>query len=80
MVQLFDTMHIRKNVNPSLVSLQTKGKFAYPTCGPKMKSHRSKSLGNEVFDEYRNFLSENHRYCTTGKHILNRKYEIGLKP
>ena len=47
---------------PSLyVGLQTKGKFACPVCGPKMKSRHSKSLLKEVFDEYRHFLSKNHR-------------------
>ena len=49
--------------NPSLfVGLQTKGKFACRVCGPKIKSRRSKNLGKEVFDEYRNFLSKNHMY------------------
>ena len=28
-----------------LLDLQTKGKFAYPLCGSKMKSHYSRSLG-----------------------------------
>jgi hypothetical protein len=45
-----------------------------------MKSRRSKSLGKEVFDEYRHFLSKNHRYRTTEKHIFNGKEEIALKP
>ena len=48
--------------------------------GPKTKSHRSKNLGNEVFDEYRNFLSKNHKYRTTEKDIFNGKQETGLKP
>ena len=48
---------------PSLyVGLQTKRKFACRVCGPKIKSCRSKSLGNEAFDEYRHFLSKNHSY------------------
>jgi hypothetical protein len=66
--------------NPSLVGLQTKGKFPCPVCGPKMKSRRSRSLGKEVFDEYRHFLSKNHRYRSTEKHIFNGKEENGLKP
>ena len=32
------------------VGLQTKGKFACPICGPKIKSCHSKSLRKEVFD------------------------------
>ena len=43
----------------NIVGLQTKGKFACLVCGPKIKSHRSKSLRKDVFDEYRNFLSKN---------------------
>ena len=61
--------------NPSLyVGIQTKEKFACPFCGPKIKYCHSKSLGKEVFDEYRNFLSKNHRYRTTKK-----KYSMGSK-
>jgi hypothetical protein len=45
-----------------------------------MKSCRSKSLGKEVFDEYRHFLSKNHKYRTTEKDIFNGKQETGLKP
>ena len=59
---------------------QTKGKFACPICGPKIKSCRSKSLRKEVFDEYRYFLSNNHRYRTTEKNIFNGKQETALKP
>jgi hypothetical protein len=44
-----------------------------------MKSRRSKSLGKEVFDEYRNFLSKNHKYHTTGKYLFNEKQETRLK-
>ena len=67
--------------NSSLcVGLQTKGKFACLVCGPKTKSRRSKSLGNEVFDEYRHFLSKNHRYQTTEIHLFNKKKETALKP
>ena len=50
-----------------IVGLQTKGKFACPVCGPKIKSCLSKSLRKEVFDEYRHFLSKNHKYRTTEK-------------
>ena len=67
--------------NPSLyVGLHTTVKFACPVCGPKIKYRLSKSLGNEVFDEYRDFLSKNHRYRTTDKHIFNGKQETALKP
>ena len=68
------------DINPSVAGLQTKGKFACPVCGRKMKSRRSKSLGKEVFDEYRNFLSKNHKYHTTEKYIFNGKQETRLKP
>ena len=51
----------------NIVGLQTKGKFACPICGPKIKSRHSKNLTKEVFDEYRHFLSKNHRYRTTEK-------------
>ena len=53
----------------NIVGLHTKGKFACPVCGPKIKYHRSKSLRKEVFDEYRNFLSKNHRYTTTERNF-----------
>ena len=70
------------NVNPSTlyVGLQTKRKFPCPVFGPKIKSRHSKSLRNDVFDEYMHFLSNNHRYQTTNKPILNGKQEIALKP
>ena len=35
-------------INPYLVGIQTKGKFACPVFCPRMISHHS-SLGNEVF-------------------------------
>ena len=57
-----------------------KGKFACPVCGPKIKSHRSKSLRKEVFDEYRHFLSNNHRYRTTERNLFNGNQETALKP
>ena len=61
---------------PSLyVGLQTKGKFACLVCGPKIKSCNSKRLGKEVFDEYRHFLSKNHKYRTTEK----KTYSMGSK-
>ena len=63
----------------NIVVLQTKGKFACPVCRPKIKSHHSKSLRKEVFEEYRNFLSKNHRYRTE-KNIFNGKQETALKP
>ena len=64
----------------NIVGLQTKVKFACLVCGPKIKSRRSKILRKEVFDEYRNFLSKNHRYRTTEKNIFNGKQETTLKP
>ena len=64
----------------NIVGLQTKGKFACPVCGPKIKSCCSKSLRKEVLDEYRNFLSKIHRYRTTEKNIFNGKLETALKP
>ena len=64
----------------NIVGLQTKDKFACLVCGPKIKSHRSKSLRKEVFDEYRNFLSKNHRYRTNERNIFNGKQDIALKP
>ena len=64
----------------NIVGLQTKGKFACPVCGPKIKSRRSKRLRKEVFDEYRHFLSKNHRYRKTEKNIFNGKQETALKP
>ena len=51
----------------NIVGLQTNGKFACPVCGPKIKSHHSKSLRKEVFDEYSHFLSRNHMYRKTEK-------------
>ena len=45
-----------------------------------MKSHHSRSLGNETFDEYRHFFSKNHRHRTPEKYLFNGKEEIALKP
>ena len=47
-----------------IAGLQTKITFVCPVCGPKIKSCRSKRLSKEMFDEYRHFLSKNHRYWT----------------
>ena len=66
--------------NPSPVGLQTKGKFACLVCSPNMKSHRSRSLEKEVFDEHRHFLSKNHTYQMSKKYIFNGKEETTLKP
>jgi hypothetical protein len=63
-----------------LVGLQTKGKFACPVFGPKIKSRCSRSLAKEVFDEYRHFLPKNHSYQTTDKAKFNGKEENGKKP
>ena len=64
----------------NILGLQTKGKFACPVCGPKIKSRRSKILIKEVFDEYRHFLSKNNRCRTTKKNIFNGNRETALKP
>ena len=64
----------------NIVGLQTKGKFPCPVCGPKIKYRLSKILRKEVFDEYRHFLSKNHRYRTTERNIFNGKKDIALKP
>ena len=58
-----------------LVGLQTKGKFACPLFGPRIKYRHSRSLGKEVFDEYRHFLARNHSYQTTDKENFNGKEE-----
>jgi DNA-directed RNA polymerase subunit RPC12/RpoP len=63
-----------------LVGLQTKGKFACPYCGSRIKSRHSRSLVKEVFDEYRHFLHKNHSYQTTDKAKFNGKEGNGKKP
>ena len=63
-----------------LVGLQTKGKFACPVCGLRIKSRRSRILAKEVFDEYRDFLPTNHSYRTTDKANFNGKEENEKKP
>jgi hypothetical protein len=45
-----------------------------------MKSHHSRSFGKDVFDEYRHFLPNNHRYQTNKTHIFNGKEENAIKP
>jgi hypothetical protein len=45
-----------------------------------MKYPRSRSLGKEVFYDYRNFLPKNHMYQTTKKHIFDGKEETAIKP
>jgi hypothetical protein len=67
-------------INPYVVGLQTKGKIACPVCGLRMKSRHLRSLENDVFDEYRHFLPNNHRYRTTKKHNLNGKEDNAIKP
>ena len=59
---------------------QKKRKFTCPICGPKMKSCHSKSLGKQVFDEYRHFLHKNHKHWIAKKHIFNGKEEKTSKP
>ena len=51
-----------------------------PSCGPTIKYRRPRSLGKEVFDEYRYFLPKNHSYRTTNKEKFNGKEENGKKP
>jgi hypothetical protein len=63
-----------------LVCLQTNGKFACPVCVPRIKSHRSRSFGKQVFDEYRHFFPNNHSYQTADKEKFNGKEENGKKP
>ena len=65
---------------PFLVGLQTKGKFSCPLCGLKMKSRHSRSLGKEMFYEYKRFLYKNHSYRSIEKHLFNGKEETGLRP
>jgi hypothetical protein len=45
-----------------------------------IKSRHSRSLSKEVFDEYWNFLPNNHSYRTTDKAKFNGKEENGKKP
>ena len=45
-----------------------------------MKYRHSPDLGKMVYDEYRKFLSRNHKYFSTSKHVFNDKEETGLKP
>ena len=79
-MHFFLIIHCIIHINPYGAGLQTKGKFSCPVCGPQIKSCHSKILRKEVFDEYRNFLSKNHKYRTTKKNICNGKQETALKP
>ena len=63
-----------------LLGLQTKEKFECPVCGLKMKCRHSRSLGKQVFDEFRHFLHNNHRYQIAKKHIFNGKEETSSRP
>ena len=45
-----------------------------------MKYRHSLDVGKMVFYESRHFLSRNHKYFTTKKHIFNDKEETVLKP
>ena len=67
-------------INPYLAHLQTKGKFEYKVCGPRMIYCCSRSLGKQGFYEYRNFLPKNHRYQITKKLHFNGKEETRIKP
>ena len=44
-----------------------------------MKSHHSRSLGKQVFDEFRNFLHNNHKYRISKKHLFNGKEETSSR-
>ena len=63
-----------------LLGLQTKGKFACPVCSPKMKSCHLRTLGKKVFEEFRYFLHNNHRYQIVKKHRFKGKEETSSRP
>ena len=45
-----------------------------------MKCRHSRSLGKQVFDEFRHFLHNNHRYWISKKHLFNGKEETSSRP
>ena len=57
--KIIPSLYILKNdmFNPSPTGLQTKGKLACPVFGPNMKSYCSRSLGKQLFDEYKHFIN-----------------------
>jgi hypothetical protein len=63
-----------------LLGLETKRNFACLICGPKMKFGHSRSLGKKLFDEFRHFLQNNHKYQIFEKHLFNGKEETMSKP
>ena len=38
------------------------------------------SIGKKVFNEFRNFLHNNHKYQITEKHLFNEKEETKSRP
>jgi hypothetical protein len=60
--------------------LQTKGKHGCPSCGPKTLYRHSKDLSKIVYDEYRQFLPQNHRYRVREKNKFNGKEVEIRKP
>lgn len=63
-----------------ILGLQTKGKHGCPSCGPKLLHRQSKDLNKTVYDEYRQFLPQNHRYRVRDKHKFNGKEVEMRKP
>ena len=62
-----------------ILGLQTKCKFTSPVCGSKVESHHSRSLGKQVFDEFRHFLHNNHKYPIAEKHLFKGKEETSSR-
>ncbi|XP_057842572.2 uncharacterized protein LOC131051993 [Cryptomeria japonica] len=60
--------------------LETKGKHGCPSCGPKMLYRQSKDLNKTVYDEYRQYLPQNHRYRVLEKFKFNGKEVEMRKP
>ena len=79
-MHVFLIIHCIIGINTYVLGLQTMGKFACSACGPRIKSHHSRSLAKEVFDEYRHFFPKNHSYRITNKEKFNGKEENGKKP
>ena len=60
--------------------LQTKGKYGCPSCGTQMLYRHSKDLNKIVYDEYRQFLPQNHHYQVHEKNHFNGKEVEVRKP
>ena len=63
-----------------ILGLQTKGKHGCPSCRPKLLHRKSKDLNKTVYDEYRQFLPQNHCYRVRDKHKFNGKEFEMRKP